>query len=372
MSEEVEYSSKIKDLYINDFSDTEDCYSDPEDYYSDGPADYSHIKTSVCYGPETRLFWNLEDYPISASADLVSIYRHLKLALHRMGVHGFLDIYAHGGTLNRDGLDLFKEACMSYTPKEGQMSITAQLCVDMIRFANTYPRRSVFVVIARQKPETVLNRVLECLQSKYHQTVLIVEPPADPAQDDLFKSADSVFERTHFVGGGKTMPAYEPITPVREVETGVFWDLEDCPFPAGCSRDKIYMTIRSAFTSKYGVCPKMSVCAYVDEKKESWGEFLRNKTPESKIDFLPGGDDKAARHERMLVDVLLWLVDHRNLAHLIIAGKLNVEVSESLARFGGERSHYLFSDSEQAHWGRTSIRFWSPKGKSRRRRGVGR
>lgn len=96
------------------------------------------------------------------------------------------------------------------------MSIAAQMCVDMLRFVNTYPCRSVFVVIARQEPENVLNRVLECLQSKYHQSVLIVEPLG---QDDLFKSANSVFERTHFVGGGKTMPpdsAYSkrPLSPL--------------------------------------------------------------------------------------------------------------------------------------------------------------
>uniref|UniRef100_A0A1J3IDX3 Uncharacterized protein n=1 Tax=Noccaea caerulescens TaxID=107243 RepID=A0A1J3IDX3_NOCCA len=53
-----------------------------------------------------------------------------------------------------------------------------------------------------------------------------------------------------------------------------------------------------------------SIWVYVDETKEPWGgDFLKNKTWTSRIYFLPGGDDKHKRLNRMLHDIHLWTMD---------------------------------------------------------------
>ncbi|CAA7026748.1 unnamed protein product [Microthlaspi erraticum] len=86
--------------------------------------------------------------------------------------------------------------------------------------------------------------------------------------------------------------------------------MEDFPFPAGWSPDAIYEKIESAFRDADYELSNMSIWAYVDGEEGSWGgDFLRKKTWESSIYFLPGGGDKSARRNRMLHDISLWELD---------------------------------------------------------------
>ncbi|CAA7032007.1 unnamed protein product [Microthlaspi erraticum] len=52
-----------------------------------------------------------------------------------------------------------------------------------------------------------------------------------------------------------------------------------------------------------------SIWVYVDGKERWVRDFLKEKTWESRIYFLPGGDDKHARRSRMLHDINLWAMD---------------------------------------------------------------
>ncbi|VVA99891.1 unnamed protein product [Arabis nemorensis] len=289
------------------------------DYQSD-PEDYSDIEELVFRGPQTRLYWNLEDYPIPANANLVDIRRKIKLAFHRLGLHGFLIIHTYGGKLTYTELELYNAHIIDTpSPPPKGWSIAGQICVDILSFGHFWETRtSVYVVLARQDPASELNRVLERMQSSYQQTVLTIEP-----HDGLFDSADSVLERTLFVGGGKTRPKTyfsKRIKPVNVLEAGVFWDARDCPFPVSWSADSIYLRIKSALTRKHGVSDNMAIWAYVDEKKES---FVQKS---ERIDFIPAVDSPAARHGRMLNDILFWLIQHPRHAHLIVAGKINTEM----------------------------------------------
>ncbi|VVA99901.1 unnamed protein product [Arabis nemorensis] len=289
---------------------------EPFDFgYISEPEDYSMFESPICRG-QTRLFWNLEQYPISESANLVSIHRNIKLALHRVGVHGFLEILAYGGVKpNRDERDLY-EACIHYMPpyKGGQLSIAGQISLDIVRFAQgLYPLRTAFVVISKHIPEIEeTKRVLRCLQTRYQHPVLIVDPTAhDDGSFFPFESADSVYARTQFVDGGQSRPRIPRSQRWREVEeaaTGVFWDAKDCPFPAGWSADTIYTKIRSAFTEAYCVSGNMSISSYADEmNNESWNKPPESES-ESRINHLILAGDKPARLERMFNDMLLWLI----------------------------------------------------------------
>ncbi|CAN7018363.1 unnamed protein product [Brassica oleracea var. botrytis] len=97
----------------------------------------------------------------------------------------------------------------------------------------------------------------------------------------------------------------KPITPVEGAKTGVFWNVEDCPFPVGFSPDMIYHKIESALSEWCNV-GNMSMWAYVDEEKGHWS----------------GKGDKLLRDDRLLHDILLWQmdspVDHPDPANLIV------------------------------------------------------
>lgn len=69
----------------------------------------------------------------------------------------------------------------------------------MIRHASSIgPGPVNYLVIA--KPKRELHRVLQCLQSRRHN-VLIVKPP--PPDEEFLFSLDSLLENTRFLGGGK-------------------------------------------------------------------------------------------------------------------------------------------------------------------------
>lgn len=82
----------------------------------------------------------------------------------------------------------------------------------------------------------------------------------------------------------------ERTTPAVEGKTiGVFWDVVGCPFPDGMNPDLIYQKIYTDLIGRGCRPGTMSIWAYVDEKQESWREFLRNKTWKTRIYFLPRG-----------------------------------------------------------------------------------
>ncbi|KAF3549693.1 hypothetical protein DY000_02002518 [Brassica cretica] len=90
-------------------------------------------------------------------------------------------------------------------------------------------------------------------------------------------------------------------------EEGVFWDVEDFPFPVNSTPDEIYTKIESCLKEmemdSVGTT-RTTIWAYVDEKKnETWEK---------------GGDDKPSRRNRMFIDILLWQLDHLPPASLVV------------------------------------------------------
>ncbi|VVB14629.1 unnamed protein product [Arabis nemorensis] len=197
----------------------------------------------------------------------------------------------------------------------GQLSIAGQISLDIVRFAQgLYPLRTAFVVISKHIPEIEeTKRVLRCLQTRYQHPVLIVDPTAHGDERWIL---------------------------VKEPSTGVFWDAKDCPFPAGWSADTIYTKIRSAFTEAYCVSGNMPISSYADEmNNESW-----NKPPESesRINHLILAGDKPARLERMLNDMLLWLIHNPHPSDLIVvADNIRDEIFEMLKSYV-IRGHNVF------------------------------
>ncbi|KAG2285950.1 hypothetical protein Bca52824_045554 [Brassica carinata] len=115
--------------------------------------------------------------------------------------------------------------------------------------------------------------VRECIPNREKQIDHMMKP---------FRSNPNLARKspTLTMGEYKIEDFSKPITPVGGAKTGVFWNVEDCPFPVGFSPDMIYHKIESALSEWCNV-GNMSMWAYVDEEKGHWsgkGEFLRNWT----------------------------------------------------------------------------------------------
>ncbi|KAF8109801.1 hypothetical protein N665_0091s0030 [Sinapis alba] len=106
---------------------------------------------------------------------------------------------------------------------------------------------------------------------------------------------------------------------IDDAEGGVFWDVEDFPFPVNSTPDEIYDKIVSCLR-EMGFINIITIWAYVDEKNGTWGggDFLHTKSWASRIYFLPGGDDKPSRRNTMFIDILLWHLDQLPPATLMV------------------------------------------------------
>ncbi|XP_056862969.1 uncharacterized protein LOC130510553 [Raphanus sativus] len=290
----------------------------------------------------TMVVWNMDDYPIPDAAgiedDLGFIRTNIQQVVHRKGFHGWMEIDAYCKRINSDVEEKLSNAGIIYLPsctrtymfsgvnKAAPMDMTSIL----IHSALTNTESCVplcFVVIAKAKPEGELDRVLKCLESRGHG-ILLIDPTAitgsffsvesllacarvlrpPPPRTDLSQGQEEVEEEDAY----KIVDFLEPIRPVKEDRTGVFWDAEDFPFPPFSTPDEIYGKIESALL-KRRYTNKPSIWVYLDDdKKGTWrGDVLigDKKWWASRIYFLPGGGDKAARRIRMANDLLFWIKD---------------------------------------------------------------
>ncbi|CAH2074519.1 unnamed protein product [Thlaspi arvense] len=298
-----------------------------------------------CQDHVTNVFWNLEEYPIPDGADPNLIRDNIEGALVEIGFLGYKQFHGHGDTLHHERDEMREARIFAY---QGigigiggvKMSPDFKIPLEMISWAGSAGDDPVkFLVIAKQKPGSELLRVLECLKSRKCTLLVLVDDTAKG--ESLFGSEESVLECIQVFGGAKPMrkgpPFYdsdydsdtdpyfsvagvtptksscdsddggssqfdifkmedfsEPIRAAKGDKTAVFWDVEDCPFPPLCSHpDEVYGRIEEALRER-GCLGEISIWAYVDEKKGSWsGEqhLLRNKTWDSRIYFLPGGEN---------------------------------------------------------------------------------
>ncbi|CAH2072661.1 unnamed protein product [Thlaspi arvense] len=285
------------------------------------------------------VMWNMDDYPIPPGVDIRSIRPTIVAALRKMGFSGRDQIWAYGGRVPYGLGELAKEA-ITYVPESEFYVADFIMPVDMIYGLRASTNA---FVMAKQRPESELYRVQQCLKSRDHIILVLVDDDT-AAQESPFQSEQSLVDRTRVFGGGKPLNINssgvdeavfeeffknesssdggnsidswedastdiskiidfsEPIPPVQENDrTVVFWDVGDCPFPVGSPPDEIYSRIYEALR-KRNCGGDVKIWAYIDEKS---GEHLRNKTWPSRLYFLPGG---ASRRNRMLNDILILVI----------------------------------------------------------------
>ncbi|CAA7047814.1 unnamed protein product [Microthlaspi erraticum] len=272
---------------------------------------------SVSKGPGRTafVFWDVAKYSTPTKSNVIPVGTGIREALQRLGHHGCVEILALGAekvTLRRDA-DYFEEARIIRIP-QGLYAKAWQLFLRL----NPGP----LMIIPTLDPT-----FLRSLQRKGRYDLLSVKPPVDEGtpQDVKFLHnahlilgcTDGFYEGKKIGRGRREIKDIQDFSKPITFEKGatgkfvfVFWNLEDFPFPPGLTPDAIYKGIESTFLASGYELGNMLIWAYVDDEEGSWGgDFLTNKTWESSIYFLPGGGDKSARRDRMLHDILLWIVD---------------------------------------------------------------
>uniref|UniRef100_A0A1J3IFR2 NYN domain-containing protein n=1 Tax=Noccaea caerulescens TaxID=107243 RepID=A0A1J3IFR2_NOCCA len=270
------------------------------------------------------VFWDVVEYPVP-SFFIPNLASSIRSAFQRMGHDGCVEILAFGGDkLKLLTIDYFKDELH----KAGIICIPHGFSEEALRLFAAPFRPRTLMIIPKPDPDSELHRVHTLLKQRNHH-VLLVKPPGDKDSNEyetflhhapsIVRCTDSLYGGKPIIGGRRrTEDAHviqdfsKRITFVKGGTVGVFWSLEDFPFPAGWSPDEIYKKIQSAFGA-HGYESNMSIWAYVADDKE--GDFLKYKTWKSSIYFLPGGGDKSARRNRMLHDIALWGSDVFTCSH---------------------------------------------------------
>ncbi|CAH8324412.1 unnamed protein product [Eruca vesicaria subsp. sativa] len=299
----------------------------------------AHSETIEFYSDnDTYLFWNMDDVPVPVDTDLGSVSSNIERALFLMGFEGSLTIIVDCKKLKYTEEELWNAGHISYLPfsakayREGLVHPPVHMSYYMLLMAeDTGPMHANVAVITNSKsePDSELHRVMHCLKSRGHN-VLLVEPPSDDV--DLF-SVDSLFNNSRLLGGGKPISKKEltsddrrrvyswelkedededddvsnlsstkmldfsePVRNIKGDRTIIFWDAMGCPFPLSFSPDLIYEKIKSLLLEK-GFSDNIIIWAYVDK-------YLGDKTWDSRIYFLPGGNE-SSRRIRMVNDMYL-------------------------------------------------------------------
>ncbi|CAA7026747.1 unnamed protein product [Microthlaspi erraticum] len=276
---------------------------------------------SLFEGPERKgfVFWDVAKYSNPTRANAALVGTGIRAALQRLGHYGCVEILAFGGyKMKRKHIkhDQYKGARIIHIPQ----GLYVKAWDLYAKSLNPGP----LMVIPTPDPCSDQHRLLTSFLKEGHYDVLSVKPPVDedsPQDESFLTYPDSILGCTYGLYGGYPIlrgrikdERYPRLLQFEQWARGgvfVFWNLEDFPFPAGWSPDAIYEKIEAAYSGADGYeLGDMSIWAYIDDKEGSWGgDFLKNKTWESSIYFLPGGGDKSARRNRMLHDILLWSRD---------------------------------------------------------------
>ncbi|CAH8325114.1 unnamed protein product [Eruca vesicaria subsp. sativa] len=277
---------------------------------------------------ETTVLWNMDDYPIPVGIDdLGSIRKNIEEALQRFGFHGPKDVNVHCKHLECDIKKELSDARIFYLPSCTKTYMTTLAHVDKVITMDMTSTLVKFGLTCQDPPDDEeFSFSVESLLGYAHfvlgasDSIVEEDVEEDPSyveEEDLYPypypypypyTSVEEEEEEEEEDVSKILDFLEPIRPVKRDMTAVFWDGEDCPFPYGSTPDEIYHSITSALV-EMKFSDKITIWAYLDDdEKGSWRDVLLSgdKTWDSRIYFLPGGD-KDSRRIRMANDIILFL-----------------------------------------------------------------
>ncbi|CAL9235922.1 unnamed protein product [Arabidopsis halleri] len=280
---------------------------------------------SVSY---TCVFWNIDDYPIPDDINPDLIYSNIKSALEGMGYRcSDLEIFAYGEKIKEaTELNELYDAGIKYSNHKVP---DTEMLRDIVYCSINHKSSSNLMVISKSLTEdTESIRVLRALKSRGFN-VLLVQPQSEShSSEQLFHYPDLLRCSTYLLDGQKAMdqtPSPDVFTspscsrsnfqdfsePTTSVlggpKTGVFWDVNECPFPNDLDPEAISKRIICNLKD-LDVSTDISIWAYAD--KIPFSDDILDKFDKSRIYFVPQVPrDKTARVVRMVHDIDLWELD---------------------------------------------------------------
>ncbi|KAG7569446.1 NYN domain limkain-b1-type [Arabidopsis thaliana x Arabidopsis arenosa] len=270
------------------------------------------------------VFLDVADCPLPKDFYLPSISCNIESLLENLGHYSDkrVEIWAFGENKEIASSDDVHEVKIYYVP-EGDRDIQLNLMLfHILGWASMDFRdktKNLMVIVDRfYLCSSEFVRVLRHLEHRGFN-VLSVLPPDEAVSKELLRDTDWISNCTvntirmdPRLGG--VIPKDNNYIPDDYISDGpmtrVYWDVVDYPIPEDMEPNCIYQKLESALRLK-GYINEMSIWAYTDKITFSGllEKGLVEKYAKSKIYFLPGGGDKNARHNRMINDIRLWIID---------------------------------------------------------------
>ncbi|CAA7044643.1 unnamed protein product [Microthlaspi erraticum] len=283
----------------------------------------------------TRLFWDLVDFPYPHDRDLHRFYFHVRHAIAESSSVGRLSIHAYGEELTDRKMNTFYNARISleYGPAD-KLERLNKMLVDMLEFAHITPRPdNVNLLIASKDmpdQDTELFDVMEAMRMRGCRVFFVVPddsqfPPRDSAS--LVWRWDVLLD-----GGSPTVTNTDSVSVSQGAlkavgKTGVFWDVDDFPFPQ--SGRGIREIVKSIFKKQYNET-EVSIRVYGGEI-----QFTTEFLDMHRFTFVKRSD-KYSRLNKMLLDIGLWVLDapkHCPLPSNVVVAAKNIKEKTEYVRY---------------------------------------
>ncbi|CAA7025475.1 unnamed protein product [Microthlaspi erraticum] len=264
---------------------------------------------------EIGVFWDIDGCPIPPGLTPASISANIKSALADVGYTGEISIFAYSVEKQTQEAE-FESAQIELKHRETLKERDRSLYLDVMFWGIGHRRdpSNVLVISDDLSREPRANYAFGLpLLKENDNNILLVQPRNNPEGLALRDTVTSTWLWEILATGGSPLDGHsmEPVLTPSSVnrkfataETGVFWDLDGCPIPAGLTPASISANIKSALEDM-GYTGKISIVAYSHGVQSQEAEF------ESAQIELKHQETREEKNRVMYLEVMFWGIDHK-------------------------------------------------------------
>ncbi|CAH2074058.1 unnamed protein product, partial [Thlaspi arvense] len=256
---------------------------------------------------KTRVFWDVDDYPIPEGLEPASVYQSMKEAIEKqLGCHGEVTIHAYADKNATTFSEAeFKDAGFEFEvlTEVGKNSRFWCMYADIKLWQLENPSPANMIILAK-------------IVEEHHMPYCI-----------------KALTRMNFPGGSsaslltstilKSKAIFHPSPPLlkfhKDAKTRVFWDVDEIPIPKGQDPAWIYQSMKEAM-EKQCFHGEVSILAYADKNTTTFsqGEF---KDAGFEVEVI-AEEGKHARFWCMYADIMMWVLQNPAPANVILLAKI--------------------------------------------------
>ncbi|KFK40366.1 hypothetical protein AALP_AA3G364500 [Arabis alpina] len=286
---------------------------------------------------KTGVFWNMEDCPIPGGLSPEMILENIKSSVANESYDpGEVSIRAYREKQNCSFDDL-SLAEITFVTAGNQLTRFKKILEDIFLWAvknRVHPPETIHkvVLISNIPQDSEISFLLTTLEFKGY--IVLVAVPDALAYVSSVWLWPTLTRRVNTVDhqSGSSYPLANKGKKFHEAMTGVFWNIDDFPFPEGHHPPNVNHNIKSALRSN-GYNGGVSISTYTDKYGSVDGMVfyfslsgitLQNKVLKGEL------RDDSDQVDQMLVDILLWALDNPAPSNLLVISKDMSEETELL------------------------------------------